>query len=129
MDLKPYPARTAKRHDCGRFGMLTAREIAKLSDRDTGTIYGRIARGVTGEALASNPPKRYAVERYREKQHVEHSSVMHGGMFIACRIARSMRSKDDIPTVAELRDRFQMSRATAYRWRAAWIAALGLDHA
>ena len=47
-----------------------------------------------------------------------------GSLFIAVKIARRFREKE--PTVPSLMDVFGMSRATAYRWVAAWKAANGL---
>lgn len=44
-------------------------------------------------------------------------------MLVATRIALEYARK--VPTVAQLRERFGMSRATAYRWIAAFKAAKG----
>lgn len=41
----------------------------------------------------------------------------HAGIYIAIRIARKYTHR--VPTIAELRNDFGMSRATAFRWRAA----------
>lgn len=127
MQLHPYPKREARKYDCGAAGLLTVREITQRTGRAEATIRSRIAAGIRGDALASNPPRRSAACRYREQSTVPGGT--HGGMFVACRIARSLRSKDDIPSVRQLMERFGMSRATAYRWRAAWLAAMGLAHA
>ncbi|HEY1035571.1 MAG TPA: hypothetical protein VGE09_11380 [Pseudoxanthomonas sp.] len=44
-------------------------------------------------------------------------------IFIACVVAQEFRAA---PTVEQLRARFGMSRATAYRWRRAWTEAQAL---
>lgn len=49
----------------------------------------------------------------------------HVSIVTACRIADRFRQR--LPTVAELRDAFGMSTATAYRWRAALAEARGLS--
>lgn len=46
------------------------------------------------------------------------------GILAAVRIAEAYKSR--LPTVAELRDRFGMSRATAYRWVRAFKVARGV---
>lgn len=47
----------------------------------------------------------------------------HLGIYTACVIARRFRAA--VPTVQQLQEAFGMSRATAYRWRAAIRAAAG----
>jgi hypothetical protein len=46
---------------------------------------------------------------------------LHKTLYTACRIAQLF--PDSPPTVDSLRLAFGMSRATAYRWIAAWTAA------
>ncbi len=45
---------------------------------------------------------------------------------VACRLADRYRHR--LPLVAELQEQFGMSRATAYRWRAALAEARGLPN-
>jgi hypothetical protein len=59
----------------------------------------------------------------RDSCHVPHSAS--GNIYVACLIAR--RYSRSLPTVAELRSQFQMSRATAYRWLAALNAVYGVN--
>jgi transposase-like protein len=52
--------------------------------------------------------------------------VPHGvnvALYIACVVAQEFQAA---PTVEQLRARFGMSRATAYRWRRAWTEAQAL---
>lgn len=50
-----------------------------------------------------------------------------GHFMIEQAIRISIAFRDREPKVHELRERFGMSRATAYRWRRAWRLAHGLD--
>lgn len=60
---------------------------------------------------------------YRHKQPpVPHTSLP-TTVVLALRIAKRFNGKRQ--TVQQLRDAFGMSRATAFRWRAAWDAAYG----
>lgn len=43
--------RQPKHYNCGKHGLLTAQQIAKIAGCDTSEIYGRIANGDKGEAL------------------------------------------------------------------------------
>jgi hypothetical protein len=49
-----------------------------------------------------------------------------GGMELAIRFADFCREHRDDPTVAEIREHFGVSRATAYRWRCAYRDARGM---
>jgi transposase len=106
----------AKLHDCGRHGHLTADQIAKKAGVSTATVYGRRARGIRGEALCERPVWRGRTSgTYRNACHLDERG---GALQIACRIARMFGTRT--PSVAALRNQFGMSRATAYRWVAAW---------
>lgn len=60
----------------------------------------------------------------REPKHHAESGVC-AATVTALRIAREFRDRQ--PTVAELMARHGMSRATAYRWRAAWQYVVGAE--
>ena len=58
-------------------------------------------------------------QRYREQMHIPLSA--NACQLVACLIAQELRG--GAPSVEWLRARFGMSRATAYRWRKAWVEA------
>ena len=120
--LAPMRGKPAKKHDCGSHGLLTADAIARVSGLSVVTIYGRIRRGVRGEQLLLSAPK----HRPHHGIYRDHCAGIGaaGGIEIACRFARMFR--DRAPTANEVRSSFGMSRATAYRWVAAWKAANGV---
>jgi hypothetical protein len=60
-------------------------------------------------------------QSYRlSEMHIGSPDVVCGKLVIACLIASEFKSA---PTVPQLCQRFGMTRATAYRWRRAWIEA------
>jgi hypothetical protein len=60
---------------------------------------------------------------YRDSLHMSPGSST--PMFIACVIAQAFSR--GTPTVEQLCDRFGMHRSTAYRWRKAWVDAMGVE--
>jgi hypothetical protein len=52
-------------------------------------------------------------------------TAANGAMFVACLLARHFSRST--PNIDVMCDRFGMSRATAYRWRRAWLDAAGAD--
>lgn len=57
--------------------------------------------------------------------HTPPASSVSTTIYTACLIAEAFRGR--VPTIGELRERFGMSRATAFRWRAAIAAAKGAN--
>ena len=108
----------ARLHDCGPHGRLTAKQIAALAGISRGMVSIRISSGLRGEALVA-PAKRGV--RLPGDYTVSVGTIGHIGIHVAVRLAVSHR--DRAPTIAHLRDQYGMSRATAYRWRAAFIDA------
>jgi hypothetical protein len=111
-------------HDCGAYGRLTTSAVAARAGVKRSTVSSRRAAGVHGEALCA-PPLPVGVGRrsrqsgdYREALHCERTTVT-----TAVRIARAFPHR--APTAADLMTRFGMSRATAYRWRRAFLDATG----
>ena len=64
------------------------------------------------------------IRDYRDSLTRDSSQVAHSGIHTAIAIAH--RFTHHAPTVAQLREAFNMSRATAYRWRRAWLDANGV---
>lgn len=115
---------TPRRYDCGSHGLLTAKQISAVSGRALNSVYVRIKSGYTGERLVAH---RIVVERSvgRRCFRAECTPTLgNSAIFLACKLARKFTSRP--PTVSELREQFGMSRATAYRWRAAFIDAMGM---
>lgn len=117
--------RVAKKHDCGKHGMLTAKEIALLTGMQSNSVSQRIARGVSGEALCEPhdrvAARRVARETYRFRLPIDPNET--GVMFTAMRIASAFPHR--ATTAEELMERYGMHRATAYRWRRAWLDSMG----
>ena len=120
--LPAWPKRIAKRFDCGAAGKLTVADIARATGLTTGGVHDRIARGWRGEQLvagrcAPKPP----AETFRGRAHLpEGCAAIYLGVCVARRFG------DKVPSVDALREQFGVCRATAYRWRAAYAAALGV---
>jgi transposase len=113
----------AELHDCGKHGMLAVKDIARKTGLSERTIRDRLARGMEGEELLR--PKIGARETRKDttfRDDVVRTSGA-GAMAIAIRIARSFPNR--VPTAKELRDKFGMSQATAYRWRQSIIDEMG----
>lgn len=105
-------------HNCGPHGHLTVRQIAELVGCDRRAIYLRIENGVTGIDLC-RPLSIYHGGAWKP----ERAPSTIGNMTIAMAVSISRRWPKRAPTVAELREHYGMHRATAYRWRAAFIDA------
>jgi predicted DNA-binding transcriptional regulator AlpA len=110
--------RVAATHDCGEHGWLTVRQISERTGISEQTIYNRVKEGVSGERLldpvrrGTHPPGDYTGGI---------ASIGNLGLHTAVRLAISHRER--APTIEHLRAQYGMSRATAYRWRAAFIDA------
>ena len=123
--LEPMRKRKAKLHDCGAHGMLTVRQIALKAGIGEAGASRRVRDGVRGEMLVAptSPPRGHG-NCWRDRGMHERG----GTILVACLFAKIFR--DDAPTPEKVALHFpDMSRATQYRWVAAWKAAnpSGLD--
>lgn len=104
----------AKRYDCGRFGQLTAAEIARIAGTSPAAIYARIRKGATGAGLCE--------QRWARQSQIRKKSPPRRDMLVcAFRIAHEY--PDRLPTIAEIRRIRPMSVNNAGVWRQAIHAA------
>ena len=116
----------AQRHDCGDFGSLRAREIAELAGVKVTTVYARIREGISGEELC-RPPSSHADRHLKKRRgYTMNQPATSGNVTASTAVRIAVRFKNRAPDVAELTRDFGMSRATAYRWRNAFLDALGM---
>lgn len=109
---RPSPA-TARRHDCGRFGELTVRDICKVSGQRVSTIYARIHKGWSGELLVSRKQPSRAPGRPRSAT-----------MVTALQLGIATAHRDRLLTVCEIQELHPMARQPAERWRCALREAM-----
>lgn len=64
---------------------------------------------------------------YSDELHSPPTTTAHQLLYAAVRIADAFPATQPPPTVKQLMSRFGMHRSTAYRWRAAFCAARGVD--
>jgi hypothetical protein len=127
------PGKAPARFNLLPLGWLTVEEIHRRYRVNPNTFRARYARGLRSVADLLAPPKKYRrtgparAETYRTRvAHVPPSDGKGGVVgtaYIAAMIARRWPSRP--PLVAELVEALGMNRATAYRWRAAFLAAHG----
>ena len=110
--------RVATAHDCGEHGQLTVRQISAITGITEPVIYRRVQNGVTGEGLLS-PPK----HGVRQPGSYVDNAVSTGNLILHTAVKLAIAHRSKAPTIAHLREQYGMSRATAYRWRAAFIDA------
>lgn len=124
MNLKQWAARRrpARRFDCGSHGPLTVAEMIKVSGLSESSIRNRIARGVVGDRLIA--PRQQGVRGNVDYVEGLHLDSVAANLHKAILIGRDFAAR--VPTVHELKNKYGMSRATAYRWRAAIAAANGV---
>lgn len=85
-------------------------------------MYGRVGMGIRGERLClPAKPRRKRTGTFHDGLHVPFGG--NSAMFIACLLANHFRG--GAPDVEVLQAKFGMQRATAYRWRRAWLDANG----
>lgn len=115
--------RKARTYDCGSAGQLTAQQAALRAGVEPHAIRSRYRDGVRGDDLltppqsatqgeARNLPLPHGVRRQRE-------NLRHR----VRELARDFAGRH--PNVAQLRARFDCSRATAYRIQRAWRDVFG----
>jgi len=100
--------------DCGRFGKLTAKEIAALTGMSREGVWQRVRKGVTGAALCE--PKHDALRKAKEK--CSKPVVM-----IAVKLARAFPHK--VPSLKEIQAAHPMCARNAMRWRQAFTDVEG----
>jgi hypothetical protein len=121
--LRPWRGRSPAKHDCGEHGELTAGQIARVAGISVNSVHQRIRSGVRGTALCA--PKMQPRRRHGQSYLLQIApSGAKASLFLALRIVRLYGSRP--PTVESLRSEFGMCRATAYRWRRAWLDAHGV---
>jgi hypothetical protein len=103
----------ARRHDCGRFGELTVRDICQVSGQRESTIYARIRKGWSGELLVARKQPSHAPGRPR-------SATMVTALQLGIETARRGR----LLTVREIQTLHPMARQPAERWRCALRVAM-----
>lgn len=111
-------------HDCGKHGRLTVAQIAGIAGVSANSIYCRIRMGVAGEKLCESRTARKSQGRKVSYRGQDIHTVGSVNIAVAVTIARAYTTRP--PSIDQLRNRFQMSRATAYRWRAAFVDAMGI---
>lgn len=114
--------RPGRKFDCGACGALTVAEMIKVSGLAESSIRNRIARGVVGVRLIA--PRQQGVRGHADYVEGLHLDPVAVRLHKAILIGRAFAAR--VPTVHELKSRYGMSRATAYRWRAAIAAANGV---
>lgn len=105
--------RPAHRHDCGRHGKLTLKQIARIAGVTPEAIRGRIGMGWKGELLCSPVGPRPNHRR---------GEIRLPTMLTAARIALHFRGQ--CPTVAQIRAAHPMTKKAAERWRLVFMKAM-----
>lgn len=98
----------AKLYDCGKYGMLTARQIAVMAGITQNAVARRHQSGVRGAALCG--PKNQAQKGVRAKC----SNTVIG---IAVKLVKAF--PDRTPSVRQILDAHPMCKRNAQRWRQA----------
>lgn len=106
--------RKVKRYDCGKYGKLTATEIAKQAGIKKATVYDRLKQGYAGSDLAE--PTKALMTRSRG------GLCRYPNVVIALRITRTY--PDRIPTAAEIQKVAPMCKRSANNWRVAMREAM-----
>lgn len=109
-------------HDCGTHGVLTTQQAAAKAGISATSVLQRVKAGLHGDDIIEHerkPRDDYQTTYTDSAVHVTHGMAVN----VAVRIVRDFPNR--VPTAQELQQRFGMSRATAYRWRAAVADAYG----
>jgi hypothetical protein len=106
--------RTGRRFDCGRYGKLTAKEIARLAGMTREGVWQRVRHGVKGADLCApkHESKRHAKEKCSKPV-----------VSIAVKLARAFPHK--VPTLREIQQAHPMCERNAMRWRQAFADVAG----
>lgn len=96
------------KHDCGRHGQLTAREISSLTGLDVTSIRKRVHAGWKGSELCLSARGRPIVKREQPR---------FSTMVIAMKLVRAFDDFETVPSIEDIRRCHAMARSTAARWR------------
>lgn len=110
--------------DCGSHGQLTTREIAEKTGLKLRTVQDRVRRGVRGDELMRVKDDHWHVKGTPGYRDNAVRTAGRGTVAVAIKIARMFPNR--VPTVKELQEKLGMHRATAYRWRDAFIDEMGV---
>lgn len=120
--LQPWPKRELRRYNCGKAGVLTAREAAKQANVALSTIYRRVGEGITGDALVRpyvpKPPR--GIPPVDLNFTTTASRTFHQGVWM------HRVYGDKPPTARQLMNDMGYTRATAFRRVRSYKDALGL---
>jgi hypothetical protein len=108
----PRSKSRARKWDCGKYGRLTAHEIARVAGITREGVWQRARGGLTGEALCMPKHEGLRVVRKRCSKPVVH---------IAMKLARAFPA--GVPTLAQIRKVHPMCDRNAMRWRQALAEA------
>lgn len=97
-----------RKFDCGRFGQLSANEIAKITGMSREGVWQRVRSGVTGAALCA--PKHDGLRKVQKP--CKRPVVM-----VAMKLARAF--PDRVPSLDAIRKVHPMCARNAMRWRQA----------
>jgi predicted DNA-binding transcriptional regulator AlpA len=111
---------TAKLVDVGGGRWMTYRQIAAVAGITVGTVSARYTRGLRGEALLAPPDPEAARARRNGR---DYRTYHHNSRVVGVTIGRLFANKP--PSLEYLQTRMGMSRASAYRWLAAWRESSG----
>lgn len=120
---RPVPFR-ARLIDCGEAGFLTGAEVALRAGIAIETVRSRLESNWPPDRMLETAYQHHAGrdgKSFRAALYDAPSGTRHGGLLLAARVA--LRYRGHAPTVEQLVADFGMSRATAYRWRGAFLDA------
>ena len=111
-------------HDNAKFAISDDDSSGRRRAGVGGGADGGDGSGCGGDVVSGSKKGKPAGYRSRMASVVNVNSDGGGGYFVACRIARVFLIRE--PSIEDLMREFGMSRATAFRWRAAWKSSAPL---
>ena len=113
--LKPRaPRDRGRRFDCGRYGKLSAKQIAQMTGMSREGVWQRVNAGFKGEDLCQ--PKHQSLRKAKE-------TCKRPVVVVAVKLARAF--PDRVPTLEEIRKVHAMGDRNAMRWRQALAETIG----
>lgn len=104
------PRDRSRKFDCGRYGKLSAKEIARIAGMSREGVWQRVQSGIVGAELCA--PKHERLRGVKEK--CARPTVM-----VAMKLARAY--PDKTPTLAQIQKVHPMTARNAMRWRQALV--------